>query len=304
MKRRRIGRFIAARATLLFAWLLGRLPLRVARWVTLALGRTAYRILPRVRRTGFSNLDLVYGNTLSRREKAARLKQSIDNMCIVAAEFPSIKRLRGRFLDRHITISGIDKLPRDRGAIIIGAHQANWEWLAPALASKGLKMAAVMRPLADPALNAYVDKTRRAGGFVTIPKDGAAQEVIRYLRDGYHVGIMVDQSPRENGVPVRFLGRECWGTIGPVVLSKKTGAPIFGVFMQRGADGRYEVEILPEIELAEGNLGDTILENCQRCQDVVGGSVERNPGQWLWLHRRWKNQPRLEREWQDRQSKK
>jgi len=260
-------------------------------------------VVPRVRRTGFSNLDLVYGDSLSRKEKARRLKQCVDNVSIVAAEFLSIKRLRGRFLDRHVTIKGLDRLPRDRGAILIGAHQANWEWLAAALANSGLKVAAVMRPLADPALNEYVDKTRRAGGIVTIPKEGAAQEVARCLRDGYHVGIMIDQSPRENGVPLRFLGKECWGTIGPVVLSKKTGAPIFTVFMQRGADGRYEAEILPEIELAGGRLSETIVENCQRCQDAVARGVERNPGQWLWLHRRWKRQPRLEREWQERQAK-
>jgi KDO2-lipid IV(A) lauroyltransferase len=304
MKRHRTRRCLAARGTLLFAWLLDLLPLPAARWVALGLGRAAYRIFPRMRRTGFANLDLVYGDSLSRREKAKRLKQSIDNISIVAAEFSSIKRLRGRFLDEHVTVRGVDRLPRDRGAILIGAHQANWEWLSPVLANSGMKMASIMRPLADPALNAFVDKTRRAGGFVTIPKEGAAQEVARCLRDGCHVGIMVDQSPRENGVPLRFLNRECWGTVGPVVLSAKTGAPIFPIFMQRGADGRYEVEILPEIELAEGKLSETIVENCQRCQDAVAGCVERNPGQWLWLHRRWKSQPRLEREWQERQARK
>jgi len=303
MKRRRVIRYLAARATLLFARLLDGLPLGAARWVALGLGRAAYHVVPRVRRTGFSNLDLVYGDSLSRREKARRLKQCVDNISIVAAEFSRIKRLCGPFLDRHVTIKGAERLPRDKGSIIIGAHQANWEWLAPALANKGLKVAEVVRPLADPALNEYVDRTRRAGGIVTISKEGAAHEVARYLREGYHVGILVDQSPRENGVPLRFLDRECWGTIGPVVLSRMTGAPIFGVFMQRGEDGRYELEILPEIELAGGELSETIVENCQRCQDVVASGVERNPGQWLWLHRRWKSQPRLEREWQKRQGK-
>lgn len=300
MKKHRAKRLIEARVALFFAWLLDRLPLSVARIVAVALGRAAYFAVPRVRRTGFSNLDLVYGDSITRREKARRLKQCVDNISIVAAEFSRIRRLRGPFLDRHMIVKGAERLPRDKGAIVIGAHQVNWEWLAPALASKGMKVAEVVRPLADPRLNEYVDKTRRAGGIVTIPKEHAAQEVARHLREGYLVGILVDQSPRENGVPLRFLDKECWGTIGPVVLSRMTGAPIFGVFMQRGADGRYELEILPQIELAPGKLSDTIVENCQRCQDVVASGVERNPGQWLWLHRRWKNQPRLEREWKKR----
>jgi len=303
MKKRHITRYIAARLTVLLIGLLDRVPLPAARWVALRLGRAAYWLLPRVRRTGMANLDLVYGDSLSRREKKRRLRQAVDNISIVAAEFSRIKRLRGGFLDRHVVIKGAKRLPRDSGAIIIGAHMANWEWLAPALANRGFKVAEIVRPLSDPVLNAFVDKTRRSGGIVTIPKQNAARDVVRYLRQGYLVGILVDQSPRENGVPAKFLDRECWGTVGPVMLSRITAAPIFGVAMQRESDGRYTLEVLPQVQLAQGAVGQTIVENCQRCQDVVGDAVRQNPGQWLWLHRRWKPQPRLEQEWQRRQKK-
>lgn len=303
MKKRHRSRYVAARLTVLLVGLLDRLPLPAARWLALRLGRAAYWLVPRVRRTGLANLDLVYGDSLSPREKRRRLKQAVDNVSIVAAEFSRIKRLRGGFLDRHIIIKGAERLPRDQGAIIIGAHLANWEWPAPALANRGYKVAEVVRPLSDPTLNEFVDKTRRSGGIVTIPKQNAARDVVRHLRQGYLVGILVDQSPRENGAPARFLDKECWGTVGPVMLSRITGAPIFGVAMQRESDGRYTLEVLPEVRLAPGAISQTIAENCQRCQDVVGHIVSKNPGQWLWLHRRWKPRPRLEREWQRRQEK-
>ena len=303
MKKRELRRLIAARATIAFIWFLALIPLPVARLIAVGLGRVAYFVVPRIRRIGLGNMDLVYGDTLTRGEKIRRLKRSVDNVGIIAAEFPRIAKLRGRFLDRHVTVKGLERLPRDRGAVLISAHLANWEWLAPVMASHGYKAAEVVRTPPDTALSAFVDRTRRSNGIITIPRDDAARDAVRLLRQGWHVGILIDQSPRHNAAPTTFLGRQCWSTVGPVVLARMAGSPIFGVSITRGKRGRYVLEVLPEVELVEGKLTNTVAENCQRCQNVISEIVAKNPDQWLWVHKRWKRRPRLERQWQQRAGK-
>jgi len=45
------------------------------------------------------------------------------------------------------------------------------------------------------------------------------------------------------------------------------------------------------------------VQNTQWCQDALEAAVRVNPGQWLWMHRRWKARPRLEEEWEVRSKK-
>ena len=205
------------------------------------------------------------------------------------------------FVRRHVTVRGQEHIDLERGGFIIGAHLGNWEWMAPVVFALGGRTAEVVRPLDDPRLDAFVDRTRRSTGVVTIPKTGAGPELLRLLRDGCIVGVLVDQSPRENGVPVQFYGKPCWGTVAPVMVAARARKPAYPIAMTRDANGRYTVEFAPPIEMVRsGDLRADLIENSQRCQSAIEELVRRHPEQWLWLHRRWKPRPRLEAEWQER----
>jgi len=281
-----------------FAWVAGRLPLPLSRGFGRFFGRLAYYLIPRIRGVGLPNLDLAYGDTLAPQEKIRILKEAAENVGIVAAEFAWISELSGEFLAQHIACKGIERLHQGRGSVVVGAHLGNWEWMTTAICASGLPMAEVVRPLDDARLNAYVDKTRRAKGVVTIAKDGAGREVIQLLRQGWVVAVLIDQSPSKNAVPVRFFGEPCWGTIAPVMAALRARVPIYPMAMTRERNGDYTFEVFPEVPIVRsGDLRRDLIENAQRCQDAVESLVRRWPGQWLWLHRRWKDRPKLDRRW-------
>lgn len=283
------------------ARLLGRLPIGFSRWLARALTPIVYRLVPRVRGTGQANLDLAYGGTLTAEEKKRILRGSIENMLTVALELFHIPKLDGAFLEQNIRVKGAEFIPRDTGCVAIGAHHGNWEWSATPTARRGYKACAIVREFDHPYLNAYIDSMRRSAGVVTFSKDNAAREMMERLANGWVVGILADQNPRENAVPVTFFGQPCWATIGPALAAARARVPIIPFSIARDLDGGYTLEFSPPIDMVNtGRLRDDLLENTQRCQNALEVIVRRAPEQWLWLHRRWKKRPNLEEEWKRR----
>ncbi|HPJ99453.1 MAG TPA: lysophospholipid acyltransferase family protein [Candidatus Hydrogenedentes bacterium] len=306
MARRRnpLGVWLLTSLCLGFAWLTRVLPLSWARALGALLAAVAYHVLPRIQRVGMANLDLAYGDSLSAAEKIRILKESVRNVGLVAAEFTRTPLLGDdAFFTRWVRIEGAEHLARDRSAILIGPHIGNWEWLAGAFARLGRPAAEIVRPLHDPRLNRFIDRIRSSNAVKTIEKSGAGPEVLRLLREGHCVGLLIDQSPHQSAVPVRFFGVETWGTAAPAILSARAKAPVHVAALIREPDGRYVLRISPRVVLsAEGGQRARMLDNAQRCQDAIEALIRAYPEQWLWIHRRWKPRPRFEREWTQKQA--
>jgi KDO2-lipid IV(A) lauroyltransferase len=291
-------------ATILFGRLTSALPLPVARMLGRYAGRIAYFLVPRVRNVSRQNLDFAYGDTLTSAEKRRIARRAAENAGIVAAEFSRIPELNSDTVSSYVTFAGMENLRKDGGTFLIGAHMGNWEWMAPSVAAFGCRVVEIVRPLDDPRLNRYVDATRTAQGVRTIDKDGSGGEIMRSLKNGWMVGVLVDQSPREAAVPVTFFGQPCWATVAPAMVATRAKVPIHVMTMVRAESGRYTLTLSPPIELTRtGNLRQDLVGITQRCQDYIEAEIRKCPEQWLWLHRRWKERPRLEADWQAREAR-
>lgn len=294
-------RRVAGLLTLAVVSILGRLSLLTARSLARRLAGIAFHLVPRLSKVALNNLDLAYGDSISPADKRRIAREAVENLFYVAFEFPFIARLNKDMIGTHVHLEGFDRVDFNRGVMLIGAHLGNWEWMIPALHYSGHKIACVVRAFDDPPLQAYVDSTRRAGGMHPIVKERASAEIMQKLRDGWIVGVLIDQSPRENAVPTTFFGQSTWGTIAPVMAAIRAKVPVHPASMRRNADGSYVMEFHEAIQFVRtGNLHNDLVENTQRCQAVIEAEIRRAPGQWLWVHRRWKSRPRLEAEWNAR----
>jgi KDO2-lipid IV(A) lauroyltransferase len=304
-KRNRVVEAITFGAVWIFYHLTRISPLPLSRAVTIAIGRVALALVPRLHKVGMENLDLAYGDELSQAEKKRILQGAMDNMAIVAAEFSHTKTMAQRNFDGVISIEGVEHFDfSNSGVVAISSHKATWEWLAAGFVAEGIPTAEVVRPLDIPALNALVDRTRRFGGIETIPKDKASHEMARLLSGRYIVGLLVDQSARNNAVPTTFFGQPCWSTIGAAMVALRAGVPVHYVDNTRQPDGSYRMTVSPPIEvISTGNTARDLQRITQTFQDLAEEAIRRHPEQWLWFHRRWKQRDRLEQEWQERLAK-
>ena len=300
MERRRnpLTGALAAGFTIVFLRVSRWLPLGFNRAIAVPIGRLLSRLVPRVRKVAMANLDLAYGDSISRDEKERIYRGVVDNISLLAAEFSRIALIAGGKADQVVEVQGADFLEKGQGYVCVGAHLGNWELMGPAMAAHGFKVAAVVREFDNPRVNRLIDRIRRSGMVTTIPKDNGGKEIVRQLREGSLVGILIDQSPRENGVPVTFFGAPCWATVAPAMIAVRARMPVVPVALTRKTSGGYVLRFYEPISMVRtGNLRDDLVNYSQACQDALERMVRENPEQWLWLHRRWKARPQLAAEW-------
>jgi KDO2-lipid IV(A) lauroyltransferase len=62
--------------------------------------------------------------------------------------------------------------------------------------------------------------------------------------------------------------------------------------VREGDTARHRITVLPVIEVVKtGDRLESVRENTQRFTATIEAMVRRHPGQWNWIHRRWKTRP-------------
>ncbi|HEU0109033.1 MAG TPA: lysophospholipid acyltransferase family protein [Vicinamibacteria bacterium] len=181
-----------------------------------------------------------------------------------------------------------------RGVVYVTGHFGNWEFYGVAFGWLGEPVGVVARPLDNPALEARLTAFRTRSGNTVISKRRALQDILRLLRQGAGVAILVDQNVQEqDGIFVEFFGRPAATTTVAAALAVKTGCALLPVHCEALPDGRYKFVYGRPLEwTTTGNRQDDIARLTQALTAVIEGWVRERPEQWLWMHRRWKTRPR------------
>jgi KDO2-lipid IV(A) lauroyltransferase len=259
------------------------------------LGLLFYRLSPRHRRIALSNLETAFGNKKSPREREAIARASFAHFGRVTLETVKFAHYsRDRVLGL-IEIEGREHLERalarGKGVLIVSAHYGNWETMIPALSP--IKPLHVIARLLD---NRLVDRRLTAArtrmGGIVIDKMGAARPILRVLKSGGIMAILIDQNVlRSQAVFVDFFGRSAATTPGLASFHVLTGAPLVPVFCLP-RDRRFLWKILPPPEIIlTGRREEDVLKITQFCTKMVEDQIRRAPEWWLWIHRRWNTRP-------------
>ena len=180
-----------------------------------------------------------------------------------------------------------------RGVIAPAGHLGNWEIQAVASVPLVGKVAMIARPLDNPALDRRLVGLRTSTGNAVIYKQKALARVVKTIREGGIVAILIDQNVQaKDGIFVSFFGRPACTTTVAAALALKTGCAIVPVRCLLQPSGRYRMVYGPPIEWAgTGRRDEDVAALTQHLTSIIEGWVRETPEQWLWLHRRWKTMP-------------
>lgn len=198
-----------------------------------------------------------------------------------------------RYVELDALGPALRELLRDRGALLLTPHFGNYELLGYCLAELGFPLAAVMRPLDNPLITAYLCATRQACGLELLFKKGAMQRADDIIAAGRPLCFIADQDAGRKGVFAEFFGRPAswYKSIG--LLAMRHRVPVIVGAARRVSRGmRYRISVQRIIRPADWERRDRPLEwiTAQFAQ-AMESAIRAAPEQYLWVHRRWKTQP-------------
>ena len=277
-------------------WCMNTLPLRLLQGAGRGLGRAAFRLDRRHRDIALANLESAFGDEMSSEERAAIAVGLFETLGMNMMEFSRIPWLDKSSLRGYVTCEGLDNFraahEKGKGVIFITAHLGNWELMAAFYGLIGYPLDIVVRDLDNKGTDDFVRWTRTRSGNRVVPKEKSMRGLLRTLKKGGVVGILLDQNVTwSEGVFVNFFGKPACTNKGAALLAAASAAAVVPTFIVRKGR-RHRIIIGPEIPVVNtGKRSADGVENTFRFTKVIEEMVRRYPDQWFWVHQRWKSQP-------------
>lgn len=253
------------------------------------------RIGPRTgtEKTVQRNLRLAFPD-MSAAERAALSRAQWESTGRTFAEFPIMDRITPA--TGRVEVVGAERLTalREAGvpAVLVSGHFSNWEAMAAAIVSTGLKTMISYRAGNNPHVDRMITQGRARYGIELFAAKGGegARGMLDGMKRGESAALLNDQKFRE-GPAVRFFGHPANTATGPSRLAQRFDAPIIPVTVERLGPARLRVTFHPEMRVrraaSSADRAAAVVESTQAITRFIEDQVRARPEEWFWTHKRW-----------------
>jgi KDO2-lipid IV(A) lauroyltransferase len=258
----------------------------------------AYHVDRRHRIVAEQNLQIAYPHW-STTQRTRVIKDVYLHFCQMVIEMAHLPRLLHvhnwrRYLELRNGKATIKALLSERPIVVVTGHLGNWEMAGYALALFGFRSYAVARPLDNPWLDALVKRFRKKTGQELLNKNGDAGKMEQVLKNNGILCTLADQDAGPNGLFVPFFNKPASTHKAVALLALHHEALVMVAAARRVGEGlKYALDVETVIDTRdlkdEANPVRALTEQYTAAWERL---VCKSPEQYLWLHRRWKHEPR------------
>ena len=219
-------------------------------------------------------------------------KKYYHNLCDSIFETIKMFSISKKALDKRITCNWdvFDTMTtQNRNGQAFMSHQFNWEWStlicnwhAPR------RFTGIYLPLTNKAFDQIFYKIRSRAGMKLIPVQQMQNEVAKVQNEAVLWGFIADQNPSD---PKRvswndFFHRKTAFFKGPEFVARRYNNLVYFGEIVKIKRGYYEIKMKLAFEHPNQTKEGEITEAYVR---YLEESIQRQPENWLWSHRRWKH---------------
>jgi KDO2-lipid IV(A) lauroyltransferase len=181
-----------------------------------------------------------------------------------------------------------EALASGRGLMMITGHIGNWEILSHLPRLLGTQFCVMADQREDPRLESIVDRIRTRSGATILPPRGKALMLIRELRKGSTIGMVIDgRGDVKDGPFCDVFGLPAPTNPAPAFIAIKGRAIVLPVAAVK-IDGTYHITFhKPVYAVSYGTDEDAARNVSVFMQSWVASVVKDHPEQWFWLYSRW-----------------
>ncbi len=278
-----IGAFAAGMA------LVPRLPRRAVLRLAATLGAAAFRLDRRSRSIAKANMRLAMPEIHEAGREDEMVRKAFQTIALTFLDVFWFARRPDVRLRRYVAFDpSYDGVFRNSPLIATCAHFGNWEIVGQASALAGASAVSVAASLRSETLDRWLRRIRTRNGLRIVARDGAARHLLRALREGERIALLLDQNTRirEGALWTPFFGLPVPVSGIVELLALRTGSPVVPVYGYPEPDGTYRAvagQLLSaeQVGHAPGVLTAAVMRDLE-------SRIRERPDLWLWMYKRWK----------------
>ena len=276
-------------------WLMGRLPVPVARAIVSFMLQLSFVLWPKKRRWVNDNFAHVLGRppgSLEVKRKALAAYRSYARYVVELMRLPRLTNEQAAGLVDTSSLLPLEAYWKasGKGIILTSPHIGNLEGVARGIARHGWPIAALADDTSFPELFELLMKQRKDWGVTLIPWRNL-RDMFGVLRRNEILALIIDWGYRAEDIPVRMFG--AWTTLpaGPAALAAKTGAPIVHVAIRRSPGGKtFQITHSEPIVVTSSEPAE-LRRATQAIADALAATIAAAPEQWYSFKPMWPETP-------------
>jgi Kdo2-lipid IVA lauroyltransferase/acyltransferase len=261
------------------------------------LGTVAYAFASQSKERTLYHLGLAFGREKGMKEVMQLSKETYTMLGKNAGDILRASRVRtlnelNKFLVTHDFENFEKAQAKGKGVIFLTCHVGAFDLQITNMALRGLNPLIIGTVLKDPRLNQLLWEHRNAHGAVAIERGKETIRLIKNLKSGGSLAILIDQDTKVKSRFVDFFGMAAATPVGAAIFAMKTGAIVVPTYIYLGDDNKQHMHFLPEIPLVlTGDDEKDMVTNTTNYTRFIEDVIRQHPAQWVWMHERWKTRP-------------
>ncbi len=274
-----------------------RLSRRQIIYVASFFGFLWYNIDSRHRNIAKKNITYAFPD-MNEEDRNRILKENYKNIIKTFIEFPRISSFNADNIKDTFEFQCEEyyeeAVKRGKGVFILTGHIGNWEFAAAAQSLRHGGLVIVAKDIHNPYIDGYIKALRKGALMDVVRPRNAVFKLLRSLKHGKTIAMLLDQNTlRHEAVFVDFFGKPAATQYAMALMALKTGAAIVPGFItpnyvSGGYIIRYEKPIFVD-DIQDKEQATRVLT--QQFTTILENQIKKVPGQWFWVHDRFKTAP-------------